>query len=149
MARFSAIRIPGTSKGLNTTPGGAIRAAGLATTVLGIAAPCWAADVTADRLINADKEPQNWLMNHRTYDGQRFSPLARIDRANVKNLKLAYAVPLGGTAGSESVEATPLVEKWLPLHHRRLGCRLQDRWHLRRCRPHRLAHGPQAGEAGQ
>jgi hypothetical protein len=69
MARFSAIRIPGTSKRPNTTPGGAIRAAALATTVLATAAPCWAADVTADRLINADKEPQNWLMNHRTYDG--------------------------------------------------------------------------------
>jgi alcohol dehydrogenase (cytochrome c) len=110
VARFSAIRIPGTSKRPNTTPGGAIRAAALATTVLGTAAPCWAADVTADRLINADKEPQNWLMNHRTYDGQRFSSLARIDRGNVKNLKLAYAVPLGGTAGNESVEATPLVE---------------------------------------
>jgi len=62
MARFSAIRIPGTSKGLNTTPGGAICAAALATAVLGTAAPCWAADVTADRLINADKEPQNWLL---------------------------------------------------------------------------------------
>jgi hypothetical protein len=36
MGRFSAIRIPGTSKGLNTTPGGAIRAAALATTVLGL-----------------------------------------------------------------------------------------------------------------
>src|SRR5262249_3360833 len=110
MARFSAIRIPWTPKAFNATAGDAIRAAALATTVLGTVAPCWAADVTADRLINADKEPQNWLMNHRTYDGQRFSPLARIDRGNVKNLKLAYAVPLGGTAGSESVEATPLVE---------------------------------------
>src|SRR5467141_81083 len=69
-----------------------------------------AAEVTPDRLINADKEPQNWLMNHRTYDGQRFSPLARINRDNVKNLKLAYAVPLGGSAGDEWVEATPLVE---------------------------------------
>ena len=98
MARFSALRIPGTSKGRNTTPGSAIRAAAVATAVLGTAAPCWAADVTADRLINADQEPQNWLMNHRTYDGQRFSPLARINRGNVKNLKLAYAVPLGGTA---------------------------------------------------
>src|SRR5258708_11024184 len=49
-------------------------------------------------------------MNHRTYDGQRFSPLARINRDNVKNLKLAYAVPLGGSAGDEWVEATPLVE---------------------------------------
>jgi alcohol dehydrogenase (cytochrome c) len=110
MARFSTIRIQGTLRGLHTTPGSAIRAAALATSVLGTAVPCWAADVTADRLINADKEPQNWLMNHRTYDGQRFSPLARIDRGNVKNLKLAYAVPLGGTAGNESVEATPLAE---------------------------------------
>jgi alcohol dehydrogenase (cytochrome c) len=69
-----------------------------------------AAEVTPDRLVHADKEPQNWLMNHRTYDGQRFSPLARINKANVKNLKLAYAVPLGGTAGDEWVEATPLAE---------------------------------------
>jgi hypothetical protein len=29
-------------------------------------APALAADVTPDRLINADKEPQNWLMNHQT-----------------------------------------------------------------------------------
>jgi hypothetical protein len=28
-----------------------------------------AADVTPERLLNPDKEPQNWLMNHRTYDG--------------------------------------------------------------------------------
>jgi alcohol dehydrogenase (cytochrome c) len=70
----------------------------------------WSAEVTTTRLVNADKEPQNWLMNHRTYDGQRFSPLARINRDNVKNLRLAYAVPLGGGAGNEFNEATPLVE---------------------------------------
>ncbi len=69
-----------------------------------------AADVTHDRLVNADKEPHNWLMNHRTYDGQRYSPLARIDKSNVKGLRLAYAVPLGGAAGKEWVQATPLVE---------------------------------------
>src|SRR5215470_14473270 len=74
------------------------------------AMPAFAAEVTPDRLVNADREPQNWLMNHRTYDGQRFSPLARINRDNAKNLKLAYAVPLGGSAGDEWVEATPLVE---------------------------------------
>ena len=65
-----------------------------------------AADVTAERLLNADKEPQNWLMNHRTYDGQRFSPLARITRENMKNLKLAYAVPLGG-GGVASMYSSP------------------------------------------
>ena len=48
--------------------------------------PARGADVTPDRLLNPDKEPQNWLMNHRTYDGQRFSPLARINRGNVKSL---------------------------------------------------------------
>jgi glucose dehydrogenase len=45
--------------------------------------------VTPDRLVNADRESQNWLMNHRTYDGQRFSPLARINKGNAKNLELA------------------------------------------------------------
>ncbi len=85
-----------------------IRRALFAATML--ATPALAADVTPERLINADKEPQNWLMNHRTYDGQRYSPLARISRGNVKNLKLAYAVPLGGSAGNEFTNATPLAE---------------------------------------
>ena len=74
------------------------------------AAPVLAAEVTSQRLINADKEPQNWLMNHRTYDGQRFSPLDQINKGSVKNLKLAYAVALGGTSANENLEATPLVE---------------------------------------
>jgi alcohol dehydrogenase (cytochrome c) len=49
-------------------------------------------------------------MNHRTYDGQRFSPLDRINKTNVKGMKLAYAVPLGGGAGEEFTVATPLVD---------------------------------------
>src|SRR5690349_18902005 len=75
-----------------------------------LAGPAIAADVTPDRLVNADSEPQNWLMNHRTYDGQRFSPLARINRDTIRGLKLAYAVPLGGGAGNEFTNATPLAE---------------------------------------
>src|SRR3982074_3119770 len=67
-----------------------------------------AAEGTPQRLLNP--EPQNWLMNHRTYDGQRFSPLARIDKTNVKGLKLAYAVPIGGGSGDEYNESTPLAE---------------------------------------
>ena len=89
---------------------GLTRAALLASGVFAAAWPALAAEVTPERLLNPDKEPQNWLMNHRTYDGQRFSPLARINKGNVKGLKLAYAVPLGGSAGNEYVEATPLVE---------------------------------------
>src|SRR5262249_23814984 len=75
-----------------------------------IAIPALAADVTPQRLLNPNSEPQNWLMNHRSYDGQRFSPLTRINKGNVKNLKLAYAVPLGGGAGMEVIHATPLAE---------------------------------------
>src|SRR5215813_12049135 len=72
--------------------------------------PAFGADVTSERLVNADKEPQNWLMNHRTYDAQRFSPLARINKDNIKGLKLAYAVAIGGTSANENLQATPLAE---------------------------------------
>src|SRR4029453_4827272 len=75
-----------------------------------VALPALAADVTPERLLNADKEPHNWLMNHRPYNGQRHSPLDRINKGNVKGLKLAYAVPLGGGAGNEWNEATALAE---------------------------------------
>jgi alcohol dehydrogenase (cytochrome c) len=67
-----------------------------------------ARDVTPDRLANP--EPGNWLMNHRSYDSQRYSPLDRINKTNVKSLKLAYAVAIGGTAVNENLEATPLAE---------------------------------------
>ena len=86
-----------------------IRVALLAGSILA-AWPALAAEVTPQRLVNADKEPQNWLMNHRTYDGQRFSPLDKINKSNVKGLKIAYAVPLAGTRGNEFIEATPLAE---------------------------------------
>src|ERR1700682_220281 len=68
----------------------------------------YAADVTYERLLHP--EPQNWLMNHHDLGSQRFSALAVINKSNVKNLKLAFAVPLGGSSGNEYVEATPLVD---------------------------------------
>jgi alcohol dehydrogenase (cytochrome c) len=75
-----------------------------------VAVPGFAADVTPDRLANADNEPHNWLMNHRTYDAQRYSPLDKINKANIKSLKLAYAVAIGGTSANENLQATPLAE---------------------------------------
>ena len=69
-----------------------------------------AADVTYERLLNPDKEPHNWLMNHRDFGAQRHSPLAVINKSNVKNMRLLFAVALGGTSGNEALEATPLVE---------------------------------------
>ncbi len=82
----------------------------LAGGVLLAVAPASAADVTPDRLANPDREPGNWLMNHRTYDAQRYSPLDRINKDNVKSLKLVYTVAIGGTSVNENLQATPLAE---------------------------------------
>ena len=73
-----------------------------------LAAPAIAAEVTPARLVNP--EPGNWLMNHRTYDAQRYAPLDKINTGNVKNLKLAYSVAIGGSAINENLESTPLAE---------------------------------------
>jgi alcohol dehydrogenase (cytochrome c) len=83
---------------------------GVALTLAAIAAPgvAFAADVTYERLLNP--EPQNWLHHHRDFNAQRHSPLTAIDKTNIKNLKLAFAVPLRGKSAGESLEATPLVD---------------------------------------
>jgi alcohol dehydrogenase (cytochrome c) len=80
--------------------------AGSAVGALGGAA--FAADVTPERLANP--EPGNWLSNHRTWDSQRYSPLDKINKDNIKSLKLAYAVAIGGTSVNENLESTPLAE---------------------------------------
>jgi alcohol dehydrogenase (cytochrome c) len=85
-----------------------LRAVVLGGAVMLAVVPAVAADVTPVRLANP--EPGNWLMNHRTYDSQRYSPLDRINKANVRNLKLAYAVAIGGTSINENLQATPLAE---------------------------------------
>jgi alcohol dehydrogenase (cytochrome c) len=86
------------------------RKALLVGSILVTAWPVFAAEVTPERLANADKEPQNWLMNHRTYDSQRYSPLDKINRGNVKGLKIVYAVAIGGTSANENLQSTPLAE---------------------------------------
>ena len=74
-----------------------------------------AADVTYERLLNADSEPQNWLMVHKNYSAQRFSTLDQINRSNVGNLKVAFTVALGGAepGGDKahgSMQGSPLVD---------------------------------------
>src|SRR5215813_13051091 len=46
--------------------------------------------VTAERLLNADKEQGNWMMYSRTYNGWRFSPLTQINTQTVKNLQVKW-----------------------------------------------------------
>ena len=49
-----------------------------------------AQQVTFDRILHADKEPQNWLSYSGTPLNQRFSGLTQITPANVKNLQLQW-----------------------------------------------------------
>ena len=94
---------------MNRGSGGAASAlAACALALFAATAPATAADVTYERLLNP--EPHNWLMNHHDFSAQRFSALDAINRSNVKNLKLAFAIALGGTSANEYLEMTPLVE---------------------------------------
>src|SRR5688572_16775335 len=65
-----------------------------------------AADVTQQRLMNADREPGNWMSYGRDYSEQRFSPLKQVDTQSVNKLGLAWSFDFDET---EPVESTPLV----------------------------------------
>jgi alcohol dehydrogenase (cytochrome c) len=77
--------------------------------------PVRAADMSNERALNVQKEPQNWLLHHGNYQGHRYSLLKEINADTVKNMKLAYTVALsgfqnGGRYATGNLEATPLVE---------------------------------------
>jgi PQQ-dependent dehydrogenase (methanol/ethanol family) len=57
---------------------------------IGFASQAMAADVTWDRLMNADKDPNNWLMYHQSFKGWHYSGLDQINASNVKSLKVAW-----------------------------------------------------------
>jgi alcohol dehydrogenase (cytochrome c) len=65
-----------------------------------------AGQVTADRLVNAAREPQQWLTYSGTYDGTRYTPLDQINRTNVQRLGLEWAFQTGVRGWHET---TPLV----------------------------------------
>src|SRR6266481_5603176 len=52
--------------------------------------------VNRDRLIDAQNEPQNWLLMNGDYASTRYSKLTQINRDNVKNLRLVWGLALGG-----------------------------------------------------
>jgi alcohol dehydrogenase (cytochrome c) len=93
-----------------------LRAALLASTVLAVTPlAALAADVTTSRLLNADKEPQNWLQVNKDYAAHRYSELDQINKNNVKNLHVAFTVALGGSQGVAKLplgghQSTPLVD---------------------------------------
>jgi alcohol dehydrogenase (cytochrome c) len=64
------------------------------------------AQVTFDRILHADKEPQNWLTYSGSTMSQRYSPLAQVTPGNVNNLQLQWAFQ---ARSLEKFESTPLV----------------------------------------
>jgi alcohol dehydrogenase (cytochrome c) len=70
--------------------------------------------VSQDRLNNAINEPQNWLIMNGDYGSTRYSKLTQINRENVKNLRMVWALALGGMQdvgqnGPEN-EVNPLID---------------------------------------
>lgn len=64
------------------------------------------AQVSFDRMLNADKEPHNWLTYSGTYLSQRYSRLAQITQANAPDLELKWVFQ---ARWLDYYQATPLV----------------------------------------
>ena len=64
------------------------------------------AQLSYDRIRQADREPGHWLTYHGTYDGKRYSTLDEIDRTNVQRLRPVWMYQV---QGRHHFEATPLV----------------------------------------
>ncbi len=62
--------------------------------------------VSFERLKNANRESQNWLMYWGDYQGLHYSPLEQITPANARTLQTAWAMPVPGTT---TLEVTPVV----------------------------------------
>ena len=75
------------------------------TLLLLIASASLGAQVSFDRILGAQSEPQNWLTYSGNVQSQRHSLLRQVTPANVKNLELAWAFQ---AMSLEKFEATPL-----------------------------------------
>jgi alcohol dehydrogenase (cytochrome c) len=64
------------------------------------------AQVTSENILNASREPQNWLTYSGGYASQRYSLLDKINRDNVKGLQLKWVYR---PDSKDKMEATPLV----------------------------------------
>ncbi|MEO2196546.1 MAG: PQQ-binding-like beta-propeller repeat protein, partial [bacterium] len=64
------------------------------------------AQVTFERLLNADEEPENWLTYSGSYSSNRHTKLDQITPDNVEDLELSWVFQAGSL---EAFQATPLV----------------------------------------
>src|SRR5262245_41189953 len=59
-------------------------------TLVAIAAASLCAQVAPERILDAGREPGNWLTYSRSYDGHRYTTLSEINAANVAQLRAAW-----------------------------------------------------------
>src|SRR5712671_3264175 len=79
----------------------------VAVTLFGcLSSPIWSRQISFERILGANKEPENWLTYSATTFSQRHSLLGRITAANVKNLELQWIYQ---ARSLEKFEATALV----------------------------------------
>jgi alcohol dehydrogenase (cytochrome c) len=74
--------------------------------MIGLSAPGLWSQVSFDRILKSDQEPQNWLTYSGSVASQRYSTLNQITPANVKNLELQWVYQ---AKSLEKFEATALV----------------------------------------
>src|SRR2546430_3089531 len=82
----------------------------------------------------AAQAPGEWTMTGRTYDLQRYSPLASINRANVKNLVAKWTFSTGVLNGHRSEEHTSELQSQSNIVCRLLLEKKQKINRLRACR---------------
>jgi alcohol dehydrogenase (cytochrome c) len=80
----------------------------LAAAVIGSPAGVLAQNVPYQRILNADKTPQDWLTYGADYQSQRFSRLKQINKSNVASLRPLWIYQRSQITG-EFFEATPIV----------------------------------------
>ena len=71
-----------------------------------IASAAGGANIDAARALNADGD-SDWMLHGRTYNEQRFSPLAQVNEDNVTNLGIAWTSPIPSI--DDGLAATPIV----------------------------------------
>src|SRR5450432_2254042 len=99
-AKFKSAAKRDMRKGASMNPNITLRVEAFVLAALLLAVPAYAAmqnsaatpgaGVDGAKIANADADPGEWLSHGRTYSEQRFSPLAKIDTTNVKQLGVAW-----------------------------------------------------------
>ena len=97
-------------------------AAVLLGSVFAMSSAASAQDATQERLLNADAEPQNWLIPFQNYSSHRYSRLDEINRDTIGGLRVAFTVSLEDTSRGNPTndnQSPPLVDNgvmWVEAH---------------------------------